>query len=725
MNEKKMVGNGSKATLPGGKKMDDYKKPPSYNSITNSNAMAGSENQNQSQKSDEKQKSKGEQVAQKASSEALKTSLKAAFPYIPQFIINKLVDSDLGQEVIEKQLKGIKRKIMLYAAGIVAGIVGAILSVSIIMAAVLGPVGAISDALKNVGSFFASVGNLFVYGEFCSSKEACQAKLGNKYYETLDKKVEEAFSNCQNELDLDSVKDLITGTIFYDQMSYHDEYSSADEETIKNEEDEEKAVDENYNPTENEDGYFDYRGKRGDIAKLVKKLKSDDDNSCMINSYAYRNYLTNSYVESNYKYVLKGEFKDGVEGRLTIDEVVNEIMMIGGFENLGSNGTCSNSCTYNVNGQSINNLKVQLLDNNGNNIEGQELISFEKYILGVTYGEIGPDAPEEALKAQAIATRNYSLTRPGVMNGVGGVKLEEVDGEWILYIRNSTNDQVYCDPDKGCGKRADGVFVSDQYNPEIDPNADYKPKGPLAMDSPVRTALAEVSGKVALDSEGNIVKTSYTNTQHILWREKANEGKDYVEILKNSYSSIVSFEEGNCSNLCSFAIGPYTEWRQSTWDNIYMNSLTIKQAGCLTVSVAMQIARSGVETPLGEDFNPGTLVDNYRKYLYNGNDNWIWDGITKVVPNFVRANNYDHTMMQHLTDEKQMELLEDGIKNGCYYVAEVKSYRSGQHWVAIDTIQDSKIYIMDPASNCKVMGECVASEGFKYRISTARCYKVK
>ena len=114
MNDKKIVGNGSKATLPGGKKMDDYKKPPSYNSITNSNAMAGSENQNQSQKSDEKQKSKGEQVAQKASSEALKTSLKAAFPYIPQFIINKLVDSDLGQEVIEKQLKGIKRKIMLF-----------------------------------------------------------------------------------------------------------------------------------------------------------------------------------------------------------------------------------------------------------------------------------------------------------------------------------------------------------------------------------------------------------------------------------------------------------------------------------------------------------------------------------------------------------------------------------------------------------------------------------
>ena len=34
MNNKKIVGNGSKATLPGGKKMEDYKKPPSYNSVT-------------------------------------------------------------------------------------------------------------------------------------------------------------------------------------------------------------------------------------------------------------------------------------------------------------------------------------------------------------------------------------------------------------------------------------------------------------------------------------------------------------------------------------------------------------------------------------------------------------------------------------------------------------------------------------------------------------------
>lgn len=720
MNNKNIVGNGSKATLPGGKKMEDYKKPPSYNSVTKTNAAVGSGSD--PQQIEEKQKSKGEQVAQAASSEALKASLKAAFPYIPQFIINKLVDSNLGQSVIEKQLKQIKMKITLAVVGVVVGIVGSILGICIIMAAILGPVGALSDVAKGIGKFFASIGNLFVYGEYCASESECQEILSNKYYDKLDEEVNSAFGNCTN-IDKEQVKELITGTIFYDQMSYEYDYESESQESIESEKEADKEA--GYEQTENPSGYFDYRGKRGDISGLVKKLKSDDDSSCVLNSFAYRNHLTNNYVRNNYEYILKGEFKNGIEGRLTIDEVVNEIMMIGGFENLGANGACSSSCSYTVGNKSISELKVQLLDNSGNKIEGQGLISFENYILGVTYGEIGPDAPAEAAKAQAIAARSYALTRADVMNGAGGVKLEEVDGEWILYIRNSTNDQVYCDPDKGCGKRADGVFVSDPYSDEVDPNADYKPKYGLATDSQFRAAVAEVVGVVAVDNEGNIVKTSYTDTQHVLWREKANEGLDYTEILKGSYNDITTLEEGNCSALCSFAAGPYTEWKQYNWPDVYMNSLSIKEAGCLTVSVAMQIARSGVETPLGENFSPATLVENYRNYLYTGNDNWIWAGISKVIPNFIWDSNYRLTGMQHLSDQQQIDRLLNGINAGCYYIVEVKSYRSGQHWVAIDTIKDGKIYMMDPASNCKVLNECVASTGYNYRISTAQCYRVK
>lgn len=729
MNNKKIVGDGSKATLPGGKKMEDYKKPPSYNSTTKTNAAAGSGNN--PEQSEGKQKSKGEQAAQATGTEAAKQALKAAAGTIPYTkwipkgirdkIIDKIMDSGAGQAAVEKALKDVKRKMMLAIASLVGGIVASILGVCIIMAAILGPVSAISDIAKGIRDFFASIGNLFVYGEYCANESECQEILSNKYYDKLDKEVNDAFGKCDN-VDKQQVKELITGTIFYDQMSYEYDYEGESQESIDAEKESDRE--EGYIQKENAGGYFDYRGKRGDISGLVKKLKSDDDKSCVLNQFAYRNHLTNNYIRNNYKYILKGEYKNGIEGTKNLEQVVEEIMLIGGFENLGANGACSSSCSYTIGDKSISELKVQLLDNDGNKIEGQGLISFENYILGVTYGEIGPDAPAEAAKAQSIAARSYALTRASVMNGAGGVKLEEVDGTWILYIRNSTNDQVYCDPDKGCGKRADGVFISDPYSEEVDPNADYKPKYGLATDSQLRTAVAEVVGVVAIDNEGNIVKTSYTNTQHVLWREKANEGLDYTEILKGSYSEITTLGEGNCSSLCSFAAGPYTEWKQKNWPDVYLGSKSIAEVGCLTVSVAMQIARSGVETPLGENFSPATLVENYRNYLYTGNS-WRWEGITKVIPSFQLDWNYSYSNMASLNDQQQLDKLLTGLDAQCYYVVEVKSYRSGQHWVAVDTIKDGVIYMMDPASNCKVLNECVASTGYKYRINEAMCYRVK
>ncbi len=727
MNNKNIIGNGSKATLPGGKKMEDYKKTPSYNSMTKPNVMNNAVSGNEAEETEGKQKSKGQQTAQAAGTEAAKQALKTAAGTIPYTkwipkgirdkIIDKVMDSGLGQAAVEKAMKDVKRKIIMIIVGAIASIVLSILSICVIMAAILGPVSAIKDALGDVGKFFASIGNLFVYGEYCANESECQEILSNKYYDKLDEEVNEAFKNCEN-VNKEQVKDLITGTIFYDQMSYEYDYESESDDTIEDD----KVP--GYEQQENDGGYFDYRGKRGDINPLVRKLKSDDDKSCVLNSFAYRNHLTNNYVRNNYEYILKGEFKNGIEGTKNLEEVVEEIMMIGGFENLGSNGSCSSSCSYTIGDKSISELKVQLLDNDGNKLEGQALISFENYILGVTYGEIGPDAPVEAAKAQAIAARSYSLTRASVMNGAGGVKLEEVDGQWILYIRNSTNDQVYCDPDKGCGKRADGVFISDPYSDEVDPNADYNPKYGLATDAQLRAAVAEVVGVVALDNEGNIVKTSYTDTQHQTWRKKADEGLDYTEILRGSYGDIATLEEGNCSALCSFAAGPYTEWKQYNWPDVYMGSKSLKEAGCLTVSVAMQIARSGVETPLGENFSPATLVENYRNYLYNGN-NWRWEGITGVIPNFQMDWNYTYSGMAGLSDQQQVNKLMAGLDAQCYYVVEVKSYRSGQHWVAIDTIKDGVIYMLDPASNCKILNECVASTGYKYRISRAMCYKVK
>ena len=141
----------------------------------------------------------------------------------------------------------------------------------------------------------------------------------------------------------------------------------------------------------------------------------------------------------------------------------------------------------------------------------------------------------------------------------------------------------------------------------------------------------------------------------------------------------------------------------------------------------MQVARSGVETPLGADFNPGSFIENFREQLYPdaSSNNWGWDNITNVVTDFVYTPSSDHSDMAGLSDEKQAELIQDGIAEGCYYIADVKSYMGGEHFVAIDYVKDGVVYMMDPASNCKVVNECKGSEGYNYRISKVYCYKVK
>lgn len=744
MNNKNIIGNGSKATLPGGQKLSDKiqenKTKQGLNNNINSRNLNGNFNDTKSSKGNkdnsENKKSKLDNVTQQAGTEATRTALKAfaaSAPYtawipkgIRDKIVDKVVDSKLGQEAIEKQGKKLKRKVVFALIGAVGATLLQTFLICAIVAAILSPVAGIKDALGNVGDFFVSVWNIFKYGEFCSSESACQEKLSNKYYEKLDSEVENAFGSCE-QIDTQQVKDLITGTIFYDQMTYDSKYqdyqSESDASGKEDNAQDDDAGDDSLVET-NKGGYFDYRGKRGKIKPLINKLKSGDSNSCILNSYSYRNYLTNSYVEDNYDYILIGHYKDEIEGKLTIDEAVNEIMMIGGFENKGSNGSCSSSCSYNINGESITELKVRLIngaysDSPGTPIEGEELVPFEKYVLGVVYAEVGSGAADEVLKAQAIAARSFALTRAKVMGGALGRGIAQEDGAWILTIVNSTEDQVYCDPDKGCSKK-NGVN-STVYS---DPDKYERYKGPLSAEERIRSVVSEVAGKVVLDENGEIVNTGYTSTSQNGWAEKAAEGKDYTVILREQYSAFNTIDDGNCSSLCSLAIGPFTEWKQYNWPDVYMNNLSIKSAGCLTVSVCMQVARSGVDTPLGSDFNPGTFVNEYRRYLYNGDDNWVWNGITNVISKFKYDANYKITGMQHMTDEEQREKLLEGINAGCYYVVEVKSYYSGQHWVAVDTVKDGEIYIMDPASNCKTLSQCVASTGAPYRISIAQCYRV-
>lgn len=547
-----------------------------------------------------------------------------------------------------------------------------------------------------------------VFGSSINNDEK-QNKYEKKYYNEMDRIVNLYNSSCEGEFN----ETLIGTSIFYDQIIYNDstdiDYSDKEDSDITT----------SFNKKVN------YKEKADDIKKLSSQLYPNFDfsdgadnssvSACTSSYSNYKSYL-NSYVKNNYK-----KLPDDIN----YDKVVDEILMIGGYSDNTIVNACSGSCKYNIDDKSVSNLMVQLLDNDGNKIEGQELIQFEKYILGVVYGEIGGAAPAEQAKTQAIAARSFALSRASVMNGAGGVKLVEEDGQWILYIRNSTNDQVYCDPDLGCSQRADGVLVSGYESVFADENAKFKPKPGLEGNADLRSYVSSVAGIVALDANGGVIVTGYSSTQQNIWKGMAEEGKSYTEILRSTYSDMVDLSDENCSSLCGHVTGDYTKWRQGNWPNVLMNRLSIENAGCLTVAVAMQVARSGVSTTLGSDFNPAILVENYRSILYDGNDNYNWYSITKVAPNFVMNSNYNGVALASMSDSEQIAFLTNGINNGCYYVVEVKTWKKGQHWVAIDTIQDGIIYMMDPASDNVDLNATVSSNGYKYRINIAKCYQVK
>ena len=465
-----------------------------------------------------------------------------------------------------------------------------------------------------------------------------------------------------------------------------------------------------------------------ELNSLYKSYKSSELNY----EYSYTHYLQNLYIPFTYFY---GE--DYTQQQ--IDSIVEEIFDQRDFYNylIGEdfNYSCGGSCVYNVNGQQIDNLKVRLMQCSdgtlGEPILGEELVDFEKYILGVVYAEIGPDAPVEAAKVQAIAARSYALTRPKAMGNAAGLSLKKEADGWVLSIRNCTEDQVYCDPDKGCSNTTDpsksgnGTTVYSGANTKA-----YKYKGPLAADAKIRSAVSAVSGQVLLDGDGNIVKTGYVNSNQEKWASQANAGMDHTEILLAEYTNGSTISSSNCSKVCNQATGDYTQWKQlaslgAPWAGTVIGSgKTIGDIGCLATSVAMQIARSGVPLQnINGEFNPGTFVEAIKPNGFvtssgaPGGTLFVWGITTKVAPNFVHQG---ATSLSGLSQSNKAAKIQDLINQGCYLVMEVKGGSGGEHWVAVDYVQGNSVYMMDPAST-----ETTAWVKYPQAWTTqVHCYKV-
>ncbi|HPF82689.1 MAG TPA: SpoIID/LytB domain-containing protein [Bacilli bacterium] len=363
----------------------------------------------------------------------------------------------------------------------------------------------------------------------------------------------------------------------------------------------------------------------------------------------------------------------------------------------------------------LDNVKVRLMEcNNGSKpIDGEGLVDFEKYVLGVTYAENG-GAPAEALKVQAIAARSYALVRAKSRS-----KLKEEDGQIILEMRNCTNDQVYCDPDQGCYANNKNTGTTVHSGTAAYSSDQVKPA--LSTDSNIRSAVSEVEGVLALDSDNNIIYTPYVSSAQNSWNDSANAGKDYTEILLEHYNGSVSALSGsNCTNRC--ANGDYTSWKQfgEPWSDIHLgtSSETIHSAGCLVTSISIQLARAGVNV-LIPSIDPGTVVTflNSNGGFVSGG-NFVWASISTLAPTFQYQGGAQKTGLCGNSKFANADLVQQMINQGCYVVAEVKSCKKGQHWVAVDRVENGEVYMMDPASSNTSLFSTYTN------ISRLQCYKV-
>ena len=407
------------------------------------------------------------------------------------------------------------------------------------------------------------------------------------------------------------------------------------------------------------------------------------------------------------------------------DEIVEEIFnyidryndLIGKQESKCSSG---GSCTYEIKGYQLNstksvsknvsakNIYVRLMQCGGNwggtagqPIAGEELVPLEKYVLGSAYAEMGDISStsnaENKFKTQLVVARSFVLSRHA---DVGGWRsLKEENGKWIIQIGNCTRDQLYCDPDKGCSKSKSTDFHL--YSGTGKNSGTYKTA--LSENHPYRKYAEEVTGEVLVNNKGYIIQTAFLMGENSKFNSLAESGYNYKQILLNVYNSgrtnygASGIYKANCGNTC-VTNTEVEGWKQydATWGSVRVGTSgkTIKQIGCLATALAIQIARSGVSTNIS-DFNPGTFVTYLNSHggFYGGDLNW--SGPTAAAPTFVYQNTID---LSHMNRTQKLEKIKEiTSQSGVYAVCEVKG-NTGQHWVAVDSVNGTSIKMMDPGS---------------------------
>lgn len=194
-------------------------------------------------------------------------------------------------------------------------------------------------------------------------------------------------------------------------------------------------------------------------------------------------------------------------------------------------------------------------------------------------------------------------------------------------------------------------------------------------------------------SASNYEKTisSVINTYNLTQYDIGNFDGTIDPITDPQYTNAICNELGAST-------GDWANWKQydPKWKSVPLGPSTVGAIGCAMTSVAIQIARSGVSTTLGADFNPGTFAQALTQVGgFDSRGNIDWSSVTKIAPSF-------HWTGTRVYGSVSPSTIDSLIQQGYYVILNVKN---GRHWVAVDRVEGNKIYMFDPGSGGTEVGQ--------------------
>ncbi len=143
------------------------------------------------------------------------------------------------------------------------------------------------------------------------------------------------------------------------------------------------------------------------------------------------------------------------------------------------------------------------------------------------------------------------------------------------------------------------------------------------------------------------------------------------------------------------AAGEYRTWLQSDsrWGSIKFGTTdTISKSGCALTSIAKLMVHSGAVADNEAVFNPGIFCNWLKNNGGLTSQGWIvWSKAGEYTSKFT----YEGEALLSGTKAQKAATIASYLNDGCVAVAMVKG---GGHYVAVDKVVGSTVYIMDPAN---------------------------